>query len=88
LGARDRKTRAAFLSDSSRRIVFHFCPKHASWMNQVGLFLSILIPKLLRRASFTSLEEPVSKVRAFIAYYKRTMAKPFKWTCEGKPLAI
>jgi ribosomal protein S15P/S13E len=29
----------------------------------------------------------VSKVRAFIAYYNRTMAKPFKWTYQGKALA-
>jgi transposase len=82
-----RKTRAGFLADPSHHIVFHYCPKHASWMNQIELFLSILIRKLLRRGSFTSVDDLAAKVRAFIAYYNRTMAKPFKWTYQGKALA-
>ena len=28
-----------------------------------------------------------AQVLAFIAYYNRTMAKPFKWTYQGKALA-
>ncbi len=55
-------------------------------LNQIEIWLSILVRKLLKRGNFTSVEDLEAQVRAFIAYYNRTMAKPFKWTYQGKPL--
>jgi hypothetical protein len=77
------ETRAAFLHDQSHKVVFYSTPKHASWMNQIEIFLSILVRKLLKRGNFCSVDDLRDQILAFLAYYNRTMAKPIKWTYTG-----
>lgn len=84
---KSQPSRAAFLSAKGHRIRFVYTPKHTSWLNQVEIWFSILVRKLLRRASFTSVEGLKARVLAFIDYFNRTMAKPIRWlySVEAQP---
>lgn len=69
----------------NKRIKVHFTPTHASWLNQIEIWFSILGRKVLKRGIFDSTDELVARIVEFIEEYNRT-AKPFRWTYTGDPL--
>ena len=77
---------AAWLADHPR-FHAHYTPPHASWLNQVELWFSILSRRLLKRGEFASVADLVDKIMAFIAEYNYK-AKPFRWTYDGSPLKV
>ena len=81
-------TRKAFLIDPSHRIRFVYVPKHTSWLNQIEIWFSILVRRVIKRGNFTSVADLREKILAFIDYFNRTLAKPFKWTYTGRPLNV
>src|SRR5512133_2391439 len=74
------KTRAAFLSDPTHRIRLVYTPRHSSWLNQIEIWFSILVRRLLARASWTSVTHLREGILAFIAYFNRLSHGPFHWT--------
>lgn len=65
----------------------HHTPTHASWLNQVELFFSIIERRLLRNGEFNSTDELADRIIEFINAYNRK-ATPFRWTYDGRPLKI
>ncbi len=79
-------SRRRFLEDHGHRIRFVYTPKHCSWLNMVEIWFSILVRRVLKRGSFASVEALKERVLAFIGYFNRVLAKPFRWTYTGRPL--
>ncbi len=63
-----------------------FTPTHASWLNQVEIFFSILARRVLRHGQFTGPNDLATQMLAFVEHHNLT-AQPFSWTYTGKVLA-
>jgi transposase len=81
-------SRQAFLSEKSHRIRFVYTPKHSSWLNQIESVFGVIMRKVIRRGSFSSVDDLQSKLWNFIEYFNRVFAKPFAWTYSGRPLRV
>ena len=82
---KNMKSRRAFLSDESHSIRFVYIPKHSSWLNQIEAIFGMVNRRVMQGGSFTSREDLMNKLRAFIKYFNETIAKPMKWTFTGRP---
>ena len=81
-------SRQAFLSEEGHRIRFVYTPKHSSWLNQIEAIFGMIMRKVIRRGSFTSVADLRSKLLNFIEYFNGAFAQPFEWTYTGRPLRV
>jgi transposase-like protein len=78
--------RRFWLTSPHHRIVLHFTPKHASWLNPIEIWFGVLAGKVLRRGSFRSTGDLADRIRRFVAYYNRKLSRPYRfghWTAQG-----
>jgi transposase len=65
------------------RFHFVFTPLHASWVNQIEIWFSVLARRVLRDGSFTSASELTARVLGFVRHWNAKEAHPFRWTFRG-----
>lgn len=70
--------RRAWLKSPDKKIVFHFTPKHASWLNPIEIWFGVLARKVLRRGSFASTADLEARVQRFVDYFNEKLAHPYK----------
>lgn len=66
------------------RFHFVYTPLHASWVNQVEIWFSILQRRVIKYGNFLSVADLKSKLEKFITHWNRREAHPFRWTFRGR----
>ena len=73
--------------ESHDNVFIHFTPTHASWLNQIELWFSIMSRRVLKQGVFKSVKDLINKIEQFIKTYNQS-AEPFAWTYTGYPLKV
>ena len=76
-------SRPAFLSESSHRIRFVDLPKHSSWLNQIEVVFGVIMRKVIRRGSFTSVEDLRTKWWDFIDLFPSSVRQAVPLDVHG-----
>jgi transposase len=80
-----KEQRVKFLKSNRKWVVFHSLPTHASWLNQIEIWFSILHRKIIKKGNFSSLNELDNKIMNYIeCEWNKKNAHPFQWTYKGK----
>lgn len=79
-----KQQRVDFLKQKNKKIIFHFLPTHASWLNQIEVWFSILHRKIIKCGNFSSLKDLETKINNYIEKDWNLSAHPFQWTYKGK----
>jgi transposase len=80
---KSKKSRKAFLEETSHRIRFVYTPKHCSWLNPIENFFSKLQRQVIRYGNFSSVEDLEEKIGFYIQFYNSCLLKPLNWKFEG-----
>lgn len=80
--------RRNWLQSEDKRIVVHFVPFHASWLNMVEIWFGILKSKCLKYSHFSSVEQLREDIIAFIETWNEFFAHPFTWSYTGEGLHV
>jgi transposase len=80
--------RRQWLQSEHKRIVVHFLPFHASWLNMVEIWFGIIKGKCLSYDHFGSVEELRAAILAFLETWNEFFAHPFQWSYTGDGLHV
>jgi transposase len=71
-----------------KRIIVHYTPTYASWLNQIEIWFNILTKDVLKGGVWKSKKQLVDQLMEYVKTYNSSRAKPFQWTYTGNPATI
>lgn len=80
--------RRQWLQSEHKRIVVHFVPFHASWLNMVEIWFGIIKSKCLQYDHFSSVTQLRQAIGSFVETWNEFFAHPFTWSYTGEGLHV